>query len=74
MKSVKRPAVLVLAVIGIAGLTGCGGFQASRTISPLDMLLPGLVGTEPTKGTPAADHSDSAENQPAPHLAVASVR
>jgi hypothetical protein len=68
MKPVKRLAILVLAVVGIAGLTGCGGFQASRTISPLDMLLPGLVGSEPTKETPAV------ENQPPPHLVVASVR
>jgi len=28
-------------------LTGCGGISASRTISPLDFLLPGLIKADP---------------------------
>ncbi len=26
---------------------GCGGFSASRTVSPLDFLLPGIIKAEP---------------------------
>jgi hypothetical protein len=28
-------------------LAGCGGISASRTISPLDFLLPGLIKADP---------------------------
>jgi hypothetical protein len=27
---------------------GCGGISASRTVSPLDFLLPGILKNEPT--------------------------
>jgi len=30
-------------------LAGCGGVSASRTVSPLDFLLPGVIRTEPPK-------------------------
>ncbi len=28
-------------------MAGCGGISASRTISPLDFLLPGLIKADP---------------------------
>jgi len=28
-------------------LAGCGGISASRTVSPLDFLLPGLIKADP---------------------------
>jgi hypothetical protein len=28
-------------------LTGCGGISASKTISPLDFLLPGILRADP---------------------------
>ncbi len=28
-------------------MTGCGGISASRTISPLDFLLPGIIRADP---------------------------
>jgi hypothetical protein len=38
-----------LALLAAAPLlfTGCGGISASRTISPLDFLLPGLIKADP---------------------------
>jgi len=28
-------------------LTGCGGISASRTVSPLDFIMPGLLRADP---------------------------
>jgi len=28
-------------------LTGCGGINASRSVSPLDFLLPGIIKADP---------------------------
>jgi len=28
-------------------MTGCGGISASRTVSPLDFLLPGILRADP---------------------------
>ena len=32
---------------------GCGGFSASKTVSPLDFLLPGIIKNNPTTTTNA---------------------
>jgi hypothetical protein len=32
---------------------GCGGISASKTVSPLDFLLPGIIKTNPTTATNA---------------------
>jgi hypothetical protein len=39
---------LALALVGAGSLllAGCGGISASRTISPLDFLLPGILKAE----------------------------
>jgi hypothetical protein len=33
-------------------LAGCGGISASRTVSPLDFLLPGLIKADPAPASP----------------------
>jgi hypothetical protein len=40
---------LALALVGTGSLllAGCGGISASRTISPLDFLLPGILRADP---------------------------
>jgi hypothetical protein len=54
-----------LALLWLA--TGCGGIQASKTITPLDFILPGLLQTEP----PPAPTSDPSvpEAEPVQQLA-----
>jgi len=51
---------LCLALLATFSLmaAGCGGISASKTISPLDFLLPGIIKADPT---------------PAPHNPVAPV-
>jgi hypothetical protein len=56
---------ILLALIAVVG-SGCGGINASKSISPLDFLLPGLMQNEPP-----APLIPSATNAP-PELAQAS--
>jgi hypothetical protein len=40
-------------------MTGCGGFSASKSISPIDFLLPGaggLIKADPVPAHPDSDH------------------
>lgn len=34
---------IVVAALAVAGGSGCGGVSASKSISPLDFILPGLT-------------------------------
>ena len=48
---------MCLALLPVAGLVlgGCGGINASRTVSPLDFLIPGMGGfikTDPPQTNP----------------------
>jgi len=49
-------------------MTGCSGVNASRSVSPLDFLLPGLVGNKP------APDSKPLPPKTAPGIEVAQVR
>jgi hypothetical protein len=42
----KFPCLALLAAMPLL-LAGCGGLSASRTISPLDFLLPGIIRANP---------------------------
>jgi hypothetical protein len=41
---------------------GCGGFSASKTVSPLDFLLPGIIKNNPTPTTNAPVASSDNSN------------
>lgn len=55
--AVKTYSKLVPRIAGMAlltlVLTGCGGVQASRSVSPASILLPGLLQVDPPKSAPA---------------------
>lgn len=74
MKMLKRSAAGLLAAAGIAGLTGCGGMSASQGISPLDFLLPGLVGNGSKTNSPVSSQAGQMAGVPASPVSVASVR
>jgi hypothetical protein len=40
---------LALLSAGSLLLAGCGGISASRSVSPLDFLLPGIMKNEPSQ-------------------------
>jgi hypothetical protein len=40
---------LALSSAGSLLLGGCGGISASRTVSPLDFILPGIMRVEPAQ-------------------------
>jgi hypothetical protein len=43
-------------------LGGCGGFSASRSVSPLDFLLPGIIKADPAQtNAPVAFTKDSVQ-------------
>jgi hypothetical protein len=42
----KFPGLALLTVVALLS-GGCGGLRASRTISPLDFLLPGILRADP---------------------------
>jgi hypothetical protein len=44
--------LLVLAVLALLVNTGCSGIQASKSFSPLDFFLPGLLQNTPNQATP----------------------
>jgi hypothetical protein len=45
-------------LLALTLVTGCGGFTASKSISPLDFLLPGLLRNDPpTPLTPDATNT-----------------
>jgi hypothetical protein len=48
----KLTCLLALAVAALY-CAGCGGISASRTVSPLDFLLPGILKNEPANCTNA---------------------
>jgi hypothetical protein len=74
MKLLKRSLAGLLAAAGIAGSTGCGGMSASPSISPLDFLLPGLVGNSLKNTSPDTATTNATAVPSAPVVAVASVR
>lgn len=41
--------------------TGCGGINASKSVSPLDFILPGLIRTGPQPVPPAASQTNSVQ-------------
>lgn len=43
----------------VLGTAGCGGINASRSVSPLDFILPGLIKTTPTPTEPAVTSTNS---------------
>jgi hypothetical protein len=53
VKSNRRFTRLVLAPVATLILcAGCGGISASRTVSPINFLVPGLIKAEPKLPTP----------------------
>jgi hypothetical protein len=40
---------------------GCGGINASKSVSPLDFILPGLIKTAPQPGAPPAATTNSVQ-------------
>ncbi|HNQ73046.1 MAG TPA: hypothetical protein PKN95_05520 [Verrucomicrobiota bacterium] len=48
----------------LAGTAGCGGISATKSISPLDFFLPGLIQNQPAPVPPSGTNT----NAPA-HLA-----
>ena len=61
--------ILCLALLSAGSLllAGCGGISASRTVSPLDFILPGIIKAAPPRtNAPMAEARDSVE--------IASVR
>ncbi|MEK7782135.1 MAG: hypothetical protein AAB370_11610 [Verrucomicrobiota bacterium] len=41
--------------------TGCGGINASKSVSPLDFILPGLIKTAPQPATPPGAATNSVQ-------------
>lgn len=41
--------------------TGCGGINASKSVSPLDFILPGLIKTGPQPVNPPASLTNSVQ-------------
>jgi hypothetical protein len=55
----KRQFIRVLALVALAVLAaGCGGINASHSISPASFLLPGLLKTEPPPAQTAPAETD----------------
>lgn len=48
------------AILAVAA-TGCGGIRASRSVSPLDFFLPGLIRTGPQPLRPSLDQTNSVQ-------------
>jgi hypothetical protein len=61
------PLVVVLALA--LPCAGCGGFQASRSVSPLDFILPGILKADPAQ--PDQQHNTVPPTQPNRQLALA---
>jgi hypothetical protein len=38
---------LALLAVGTLSLAGCGGISATRSVSPLDFLMPGIIKSDP---------------------------
>ena len=38
---------MILAAVLVTMVTGCGGISASKSVSPLDFFLPGLMKADP---------------------------
>ncbi|HUR45303.1 MAG TPA: hypothetical protein VMZ27_05430 [Candidatus Saccharimonadales bacterium] len=61
MKLEKRIMALLLCSVTLAIFTtGCGGIRASKSISPLDFLLPGLLRNDPASGPLSPDSAPEA--------------
>ena len=56
-KLVQLAACATLAVFA----TGCGGINASKSVSPLDFILPGLLKTAPQPATPPGNPTNSVQ-------------
>jgi len=41
--------------------TGCGGINASKSVSPLDFILPGLIKTGPAPGRPPLNQTNAVQ-------------
>jgi hypothetical protein len=51
--------VLAAALLGLTA--GCGGMRASKSVSPLDFILPGLMRVEPQQAPPAVTETNSVQ-------------
>jgi hypothetical protein len=57
------------AILMLASLcSGCSGINATKSISPLDFILPGLTGSDPAVPTIAQTESAFASNQVPDHF------
>jgi hypothetical protein len=61
-KKLRFAALPALVLLG----AGCGGFSASRTVSPLDFILPGVLKADAAPAAP-----DQATPVPTPPLELA---
>lgn len=74
MKLPKRTLSAIVAAFGAVALTGCGGLSASKSVSPLDFILPGLVGSPQAPKAGPETPPKTSEDPAAPVLDIASVR
>jgi hypothetical protein len=65
LRSVSCLALLLL-------VAGCGGINASKSVSPLDFLLPGVGGF--LKADPSPTHPDSHQPNPADKPVIVAVQ
>jgi hypothetical protein len=71
LKPIGKSRIGVLLAMALLALTaGCSGVNASKSISPLDFILPGLLKVQPR---PPAEQSPALETNPAEVL-VAQAR
>jgi hypothetical protein len=52
---------LALGTALLALTAGCGGLRASKSVSPLDFILPGLMKYEPAPANPAVTVTNSVQ-------------
>lgn len=48
-----------MGVILLLGTAGCGGISASKSVSPLDFFLPGLIQNQPQPAQPPGTATNS---------------
>jgi hypothetical protein len=73
MRLLKKCVVAGLGMVALAALTGCSGINASRSVSPLDFLLPGFGEKKPSKAPSEAVSGSEEDSSPSAPV-VASVR
>ena len=58
----QRKTLQLALAVAVVGLTaGCGGVRASKSVSPLDFILPGLMKYEPAPAPPAGSVTNSVQ-------------